>query len=102
MLAVAVAAAAIPGAGRAAHTMLRTVLTMRGLRPGSCCATTWRTSRSRLCSHGASSDAFAPPSSGHDLAAQMVDARVEVIPGAGHLAWFRPGPMPSQPLSMAS
>ena len=30
-------------------------------------------------------DRFAPPSSGHELAGRMPDARVEVLPDAGHL-----------------
>ncbi len=30
-------------------------------------------------------DVFAPPSSGQDMAARMRNARIEVIPDAGHL-----------------
>jgi len=88
MLTLAVAAAAIPGAGRAAHTMLRTVLTMRGLRPRIMLRDDMANLQVPTLFTWGDSDAFAPPSSGHDLAAQMVNARVEVIPGAGHLAWF--------------
>jgi pimeloyl-ACP methyl ester carboxylesterase len=33
-------------------------------------------------------DAFAPPSRGRDVAARMADARIEVIPDAGHLPWL--------------
>lgn len=33
-------------------------------------------------------DAFARPSSGEDMAARMPDARLEVIPDAGHLPYL--------------
>lgn len=78
----------IPGTELTSYTILRTVTNLRG----------WRR---RLMMRGdvahlrvptlfvwGDADAFAPPSSGRDMAARMSEARIEVIPNAGHLPWL--------------
>jgi len=88
VLEMAIGAAAIPGADRTSYTMLRTVTTLRGWRP----KLMMRDDMARLpvptLFAWGDADAFAPPSSGQDMAARMPDARVEVLPDAGHLPWF--------------
>lgn len=81
----AVAAAALPGADRAAYSMLRAVTTLGGWRR----RLMMRDDMARLAVPTlfiwGEADAFAPPSSGRDMAARMPDARIEVIPDTGHL-----------------
>lgn len=88
LLEIMVAAATIPGVDRAAYTLLRRVTTLRGLRP----ELMLRDDLARLAVPTlflwGDADAFAPPSSGREMVARMSDARIEVIPGAGHLAWL--------------
>lgn len=76
---------ALPGAGLAAYSMLRTVLDLGGWRSrlrldGDIPALTTPT----LFAWG-DADAFAPPSVGETLVPRMPAARLEVIERAGHL-----------------
>lgn len=84
-LELAVAASALPGADRAAYTMLRTVTTLGGWRP----ALDLRGEVARLAVPAlflwGEADAFAPPGRGEEVAADMPDARLEVLPDTGHL-----------------
>lgn len=84
-LEIAVAASALPGAGDAATTMLRVVTTLRGWRP----ALDLREDATGLAVPTqfawGDADAFAPPVRGQAIAAQMPDARFDVLPETGHL-----------------
>jgi pimeloyl-ACP methyl ester carboxylesterase len=84
MLTMAIAAHGIPGAGLAAHRMLRMVLDMRGFAPTSCCKDMTHLPVPTLFGWG-DRDAYAPPSSGQSLARQMPHARLEIITDAGHV-----------------
>lgn len=75
----------LPGAGRASHTMLRTVLDPGGWRSrlrldGDISALTTPT----LFAWG-TADAFAPPHVGETLVRRMANARLEIMERAGHL-----------------
>jgi pimeloyl-ACP methyl ester carboxylesterase len=80
-----VAAAALPGAARAAFTMLRTVTTLRGFRPGLMLREDAAALPTPTLFVWGDADVFAPPSSGAELVARMADGRLEVIADAGHL-----------------
>ena len=88
VLALTVAAAAMPGAARAAHTMLRAVLTMRGWRP----ELSIRDDLARLETPAllvwGDADAFARPESGAEVARRMPNGRLHVIRDAGHLPYL--------------
>jgi 2-hydroxymuconate-semialdehyde hydrolase len=83
-----IAAAAIPGVDRAAYTMLRAQITLRGWRPELMLSDEMARLPVPTLFLWGEADAFAPPSRGHDVAARMADARMEVITDAGHLPWL--------------
>lgn len=85
MLAMAIAAAAIPGADIAAQSMLRKVMDMRGVRPGIMLRREMAHLKLPTLFVWGARDAYAPPSSGQSLARQMPHARVEIIADAGHI-----------------
>ncbi|HLM10338.1 MAG TPA: alpha/beta hydrolase [Thermoleophilaceae bacterium] len=87
-LETALAARMLPGAGRAAQTMLRSFLTLRGVRREILVRESMVGLPVPTLFVWGDSDKFASPSSGRELAARMPDARVEAIAGAGHLPWF--------------
>lgn len=84
-LEIAVDAAAIPGTDGAAYTMLRTVTTLGGWVPRLMMRDDMAKLSVPTLFLWGDADAFAPPSSGQDMAVKMPDARIEIIPGAGHL-----------------
>lgn len=84
-LELALAAQKLPGAGIAAHTMLRSVLTMRGWRAHLMMRDDLAKLALPTLFVWGDKDAFAPPSSGEDMAARMADARIEIVEDAGHL-----------------
>ncbi len=85
VLEVAVAASALPGAARAARSMLRAVTTMRGWRPAlDLREETARLTVPTLFTWG-EADAFAPPERGEAVAARMPNAEFEVMTDTGHL-----------------
>ncbi|MCH8111736.1 MAG: alpha/beta fold hydrolase, partial [Proteobacteria bacterium] len=87
-LEIALAAQKLPGAGVAAHTMLRSVLTMRGWRRQLMMRDDLaKLSAPTLFVWGAK-DAFAPPSSGQNMVARMANANIEIIEDAGHLPFL--------------
>lgn len=91
-LELAVAASALPGADRAAYTMLRAVTTLRGWRP----ALDLREDTAGLAVPAlfvwGEADAFAPPQRGQEVAARMSDTRFDILPDTGHLPHLdRPG-----------
>jgi len=88
LLDLMVASGAIPGADRAAHTMLRAVTTLRGWRRELMLRDAMVTLHVPTLFVWGDADAFAPPSSGHGVAARMRDARVHVVRDAGHLPWI--------------
>lgn len=83
-----VAAAALPGASRTAYTMLRTLTTLRGWRPELLLVKDATGLSTPTLFLWGEADAFAPPSRGEEVAAAMPQARLEVIPDAGHLPHF--------------
>jgi pimeloyl-ACP methyl ester carboxylesterase len=85
MLTMAIAADGIPGAKLAAHSMLRKVLNMRGVRPNIMLRSDMAHLRAPTLFVWGDRDAYAPPSSGQSLARQMPHARVEIIADAGHM-----------------
>ncbi len=85
VLEVALAGGTLPGAARAGYTMLRTVLTLRGWRSGLMMRDDMADLSVPTLFIWGDADAFAPPSSGQDMAARMRDARIEIIQDAGHL-----------------
>lgn len=88
LLDMMVASGAIPGADRAAHTMLRAVTTLRGWRRELLVRDAMATLHVPTLFVWGDADAFAPPSSGQRVAARMRDARVRVVRDAGHLPWI--------------
>lgn len=84
-LQVALAAQKLPGAGVAAHTMLRSVLTMRGWRRQLMMRDDLAKLPVPTLFIWGDKDAFAPPSSGEDMVARMANAKIEIISDAGHL-----------------
>ena len=91
-LEVSLAAAGLPGAERAAYTMLRTMSTLRGLRPSVMLRDDVGSLSIPTLFIWGDSDKFAPPSSGQDVAAKMSNAQVEVLKDAGHVPYLeQPG-----------
>lgn len=88
MLEVMIAAAAIPGVDLTAQTMLRTVTSLRGWRPQLMMRDDMAHLPVPTLFAWGDADAFAPPSSGHDMATRMPDAQIEVIADAGHLPYL--------------
>jgi pimeloyl-ACP methyl ester carboxylesterase len=88
MLEVMIAAAAIPGVGLTAHTMLRAVTNLCGWRARLMMRDDVAQLFVPTLFAWGDADMFAPPSSGHDMAARMPNARLEVIAGAGHLPYL--------------
>lgn len=84
-LELSVTAGRLPGAGLAAHTMLGRVTTLRGWRPSLMMRDLLAKQRTPTLFLWGDRDRFAPPSSGRDMVDRMAAARLEVIPGAGHL-----------------
>ena len=84
LLEVALAATKLPGAGGAAHTMLRSVLTLRGWRRHLMMRDDMAKLPVPTLFVWGDKDAFAPPSSGEDMAARMPKAGIETIADAGH------------------
>jgi pimeloyl-ACP methyl ester carboxylesterase len=82
---ISLAAAAIPGSDRAAHTMLRTVTTLRGMNPRLMLTDDLRRLEVPTLFLWGDADAFAPPMRGQQVAATMPDARFDVLPDTGHL-----------------
>jgi pimeloyl-ACP methyl ester carboxylesterase len=76
---------ALPGAGRASYTMLRTVLNLAGWRSRLRLDADVRALSSPVLFLWGDADAFAPPSVGETLIPRMRDARLEIIERAGHL-----------------
>jgi pimeloyl-ACP methyl ester carboxylesterase len=78
----------IPGTALTSHTILQTVTNLRGWRS----RLMMRNDMARLpvptLFMWGDADAFAPPSSGQDMAARMPEAHAEVIPDAGHLPYL--------------
>jgi pimeloyl-ACP methyl ester carboxylesterase len=85
MLTMAIAAAAIPGAHIAAHSMLRKVMDMRGVRPSIMLRGEMAHLKVPTLFVWGDRDAYAPSSSGQSLARQMPHARLEIIADAGHM-----------------
>jgi len=85
LLEMSVAAGALPGVNRASYTMLRAVTTLRGFRRSLMMREELGRLDVRTLFLWGDRDAFAPPSSGRDMAARMPAAAIEVIPETGHL-----------------
>ncbi len=85
---IALAAQKLPGAGVAAHTMLRSVLTMRGWRRHLMMRDDLAKLPVPTLFVWGDKDAFAPPSSGEDMVARMANAKFEIIEDAGHLPYL--------------
>ena len=83
MLTMAIAADGIPGANLAAHSMLRKVLNIRGVRSNIMLRSVMAHLPVPTLFVWGDRDAYAPPSSGQSLARQMPHARVEIIADAG-------------------
>lgn len=85
LLEMDLAAGELPGVNLSSYTMLRAVTTLRGFRR----SLMLREDLGRLAVPTlflwGDSDAFAPPSSGEDMAARMPDASIEVLRETGHL-----------------
>ncbi len=88
VLEVALAGGTLPGADRAAFTMLRTVLTLRGWRDHLMLHHDMALLQVPTLFVWGAADAFEPPTSGHEIAARMPDARIEVIREAGHVPYL--------------
>ncbi len=84
-LEVALAAQKLPGAELASRSMLRTVLDWRGWRKSMMMRDVLAAVDVPTLFVWGDRDAFAPPASGEDMAERMPDARIEVMPDAGHL-----------------
>ncbi len=95
-LEIGLAAQKLPGAGLAAHTMLRSVSTMRGWRrPLMMRDDLAKLPVPTLFAWG-EKDVFAPPSSGADMVTRMANAKIEIVEDAGHL------PFLDQPAAVAA
>ena len=81
----ALASQKLPGAELAARTMLRTVLTMRGWRGSMMTREALAAVETPTHFIWGDRDAFAPPSSGHDMVRRMRNASIDVLPDTGHL-----------------
>lgn len=86
MLELAVAATALPGVDRTSYTMLRAVSTLRGWRRQLMLRDEVQKLSVPVLFIWGDADAFAPPSVGQEMARKMSDARIEILPDAGHLA----------------
>lgn len=86
MLELALAATALPGVARTSYTMLRTVTTLRGWRRYLMLREEMPKLEVPTLFIWGDADAFAPPSVGQEMARNMPDAQIQVLPGAGHLA----------------
>jgi 2-hydroxy-6-oxonona-2,4-dienedioate hydrolase len=82
---ILMAAMAIPGADRAAQTMLHAFTTLRGVNPRLMLLDDLARLRAPTLFLWGDADAFAPPWRGQEAAARMPDARVVVLPDTGHL-----------------
>lgn len=78
----------LPGAERAWHTMLERFLTLRGVRDECFLRDRVATLSAPTLFVWGEKDAFAPPSSGEELAARMPKAELHRVPDAGHLPWL--------------
>jgi 2-hydroxymuconate-semialdehyde hydrolase len=85
LLQTAAAAVAIPGADRAASSMLRSFVTLRGVMPKLLLRDEMAGLRVPTLFLWGDSDAFAPAIRGQEVAAKMPDARFEVLAHTGHL-----------------
>jgi pimeloyl-ACP methyl ester carboxylesterase len=95
-LEIGLAALNLPGAGVAAHTMLRSVTTMRGWRRQLMMRDDLAKLPVPTLFVWGDKDAFAPPSSGEDMVARMANAEIEIIEDVGHL------PFLDQPATIAA
>lgn len=86
--ACAAAAMAIPGTDVGRRTMLESALDPGGWRPRYAVREELASLDLPVRFVWGEHDAFAPPSSGEDLARRMPDARLALIEGAGHLPWL--------------
>ena len=87
-LEVSVAAGTLPGAQRASYTMLRTISTLRGLRSHIMLRDDMANLSVPTLFIWGEADAFAPPSNGQEVAAQMPVAQIEILADAGHLPYL--------------
>lgn len=78
----------IPGTALTSHTILQTVTNLRGWRSRLMMRDDMARLRVPTLFVWGDADAFAPPSSGQDMAARMPEAHAEVIPDAGHLPYL--------------
>ena len=85
ILELAVAAQALPGVERSSHTMLRAVSTLRGWRRGLMMRDGLAGLRVPTRFLWGDADGFAPPSSGMEMVARMLNAAIDIIPDTGHL-----------------
>ena len=85
LLQTAAAAVAIPGADRAASSMLRSFVTLRGVKPKLLLRDEMAGLRVPTLFLWGDSDAFAPAIRGQEVAAKMADARFDVLAHSGHL-----------------
>jgi pimeloyl-ACP methyl ester carboxylesterase len=77
-------AMALDGAGKAAYTMMRSMTTIGGFRPTMMIADDLtRLTHPTLFLWG-DADSFVPVSVGRNIADRMPDARIQVVPDAGH------------------
>lgn len=77
--------AALPGVALTSRTMLGAISTLRGFRPDVMLREAMTSSATPTTFLWGDQDAFAPPSSAHDLAARMPDATVVELEGLGHM-----------------
>jgi pimeloyl-ACP methyl ester carboxylesterase len=80
-----IAQAAIPGVARTSYTLLRALITLRGIRSELILREEMAHLNVPTLFVWGEADAFAPPSLGHEVVTTMPDARIEVIPDTGHL-----------------
>ncbi len=77
--------AALPGVALTSRTMLGAISTLRGFRPDVMLREDMASLTTPTTFLWGEHDAFAPPSSAHDLAARMPDATVVELAGLGHM-----------------
>ena len=82
------AGSVLPGAQHSWLTMLEEFLTPRGLNPKYYLREEMREIQQPTLFIWGDKDAFAPPSIGIEVSNTMLDARVAVVPEAGHLPWL--------------
>ena len=78
----------LPGAQQSWLTMLEEFLTLRGINSKYYLREELGDIQQPTLFIWGAKDAFAPPSSGLEAVNIMLDARVEVVPEAGHLPWL--------------